>query len=212
MATSKYLNVYDPGQNIVNQGTIFERVEPNAKGAGQVVHDMKNNKYYGDQSLDTMIKGMENYISQLTKQIEQGGKFGTQNAGTMYETSVFQKFDDQLIADTQSQIEQTRNYMDQFNTRYEQSDKFFDSYDAYTQDWDNVFSKRKSNAVTLRRNDMISEENAARANKAKEQDTKVATGSVAKSKKLTPNLEINTGISAAADKLVQSLNKTGLGI
>ena len=205
MATSKYLNVYDPGQNVVNKGTIHERVDPNAKGAGQVVHDTQNNKFYGDQSLATMMAGMEKYIAQLSQQIETGGKMGTHNAGTMYETQVFQKFNDQMIADTQAQIEQTKNYMDMFGSRYEQSDKFFDSYDTYQQDWDNVFDARRRNTKIEGQNDVARQKNNELAQQPKQ-------GSLAIEASSKPKKTINTGITSQGDQLMSALSNTGLGI
>ena len=218
---SKYIDLYTSaggyydqfGQQVYKPTIGTQQGTYKAGTTERVVHDTANDKYYGSQSLDSLIKGLQDAIARNEAKLKRGGETYVTNANTIFSREEFNRYDSAEIKAMNDSIANQRKYIDTLNNNYvQEGSKFFDSYDAYTQDWNNVFKRRKSNAVTLRRNDMISEENAARANKAKQQDTKVATGSVAKSKKLTPNLEINTGISAAADKLVQSLNKTGLGI
>ena len=233
---SSYLDLYQNSARLVTPGALgsstsvaFDNYKPSygtfnmggrlptyvAGKQEKVVHDQYNNMYYGTQKQSDLVSGINASIARLEKQLKQGtqtvaksGWFGQSGGWTS------QRLSAQDITAKNNLIKSQQQYLDNINNgMYKQeSSTFFDSYDDWTGDWNNVFARRKSNSDTLRRNDMISEENAARANKAKEQDTKVATGSVAKAKKLTPNLEINTGISAAADKLVQSLNKTGLGI
>ena len=192
-----------------------QNVSYKAGATQKVVHDQYNNMYYGTQKQSDLTKGLTDSIARLQAELDKGGRT-TWHQGWMGHGGDmrFNKFDSKAIADHNAMIASQQKYLDNINNGMskQESSTFFDSYDDWTGDWNNVFARRKSNSDTLRRNEKITEENEARANKAKQQDTKVATGSVAKAKKLTPNLEINTGISAAADKLVQSLNKTGLGI
>ena len=222
---SSYLNLYSGAGGFYNRG-YFGGWTPAIKSqwgqqggtyrAGEtqkVVHDKANNIYYGQQKQSDLIKGLQDSIArtqaQLTKSYETRYRDGWGG-----HQAYLHRFSAADRAQQKQQIATEQNYLKHINSGgYKQEgDKFYESYDAYTGDWNNLFNRRKSNTDTLRRNEKITEENAVRDNKAKQQDTKVATGSIAKSKKLTPNLEINTGISAAADKLVQSLNKTGLGI
>ena len=225
---SSYLDLYTGAGGFYNRGFFggWTPAPPRTYGWGggqqgtyrggetqRVVHDTANNIYYGQQKQSDLVKGLQDSIArtqaQLTKSYETRYRdgWGGQQAYT-YRYSAADR------AQQKQQIANQQNYLKHINNGgYKQEgNKFYESYDAWTGDWNNLFNRRKSNSDTLRRNDKISEENDVRDNKAKQQDTKVATWSVAKSKKLTPNLEINTGISAAADKLVQSLNKTGLGI
>ena len=180
----------------------------------RVVHDKANNIYYGQQKQSDLIKGLQDSIKRTQDQLKAKTytKYGTGWMGSLTTSTHHYTAADRKAQN--DQIKQQQTYLKHIqNGGYKQEgSQFYESYDAYTGDWNNVFKRRKSNSDTLRRNEKITEENDVRNNKAKQQDTKVATGSVAKSKKLTPNLEINTGISAAADKLVQSLNKTGLSI
>ena len=198
-------------------------------GATQkVVHDKANNIYYGQQKQADLVKGLQDSIArtqaQLTKHHEtryrQG--WGGQQAYTYRYTSADRAQQKQQIANQQNYLKHINN-----GGYKQEGNKFYESYDAYTGDWNNVFNKRKSNAdqkeanrlqeiqneKTRVRNKKIEGQNQTLAQKEREaENAQITTGSKARAKKLTPNLEINTGISAAADKLVQSLNKTGLGI
>jgi hypothetical protein len=179
----------------------------------RVVHDTANDKYYGTQSLDSLTKGLQNAITRNEAKLKAGGTTNVVNAGTTFQREEFNRYDSAEIKAMNDSIANQQKYIDSLNNKYVQEEStFFDSYDAYTGDWNNVFARRKSNADTEIRNKKIQGENAASANKAKQAETQVATGSTARAKKLSPNLEINTGISAAADKLVKSLTSTGLGI
>ena len=225
---SSYLDLYTGAGGFYNRGFFggWTPAPPRTYGWGggqqgtyrggatqRVVHDKANNIYYGQQKQSDLVKGLQDSIArtqaQLTKSYETRYRdgWGGQQAYA-YRFSAADR------AQQKQQIANQQNYLKHINNGgYKQEgNKFYESYDAWTGDWNNLFNRRKSNSDTLRRNDKISDENAVRDNKAKQQDTKVATGSIAKAKKLTPNLEIGTGISAQADKLVQSLNKTGLGI
>jgi len=233
---SSYLDLYTGAGHLRQSGAMGSSTAYNNTGWGtstgvywqaganqKVVHDQANNKYYGTQSQSDLTKGLTDSIARLQAELDKGGRNSWQqgwfgNNGSMR----FNKFDAKMIADQNAQITSQQNYLDNINNgMYKQeASTFFDSYDDWTGDWNNVFNRRKSNADTLRRNDKISEENDVRDNKAKQQDTKDAQSSQARAKKLTPNLEIGTGISASADKLAKSLgtglgsslNKTGLGI
>ena len=180
----------------------------------RVVHDTANNMYYGEQTQADLVKGLTDSIARINEQLKTPGETRYSNGLMGALNSQYYNYTDKDRVSQNNLLKQQQDYLNHINKGgYKQEmDQFFDSYDAYTGDWNNVFKRRKSNSDTLRRNEKITEENAVRDNKAKQQDTKVATGSVAKSKKLTPNLEINTGISAQADKLAKSLNKTGLSI
>ena len=227
--SSSYLNLYNNDTTLRRRGLYGQSYDYNPNGwgwggtqnvyvaggeANNVVHDQYNNMYYGTQKQSDLIKGLQDSIARTQAKLGQDSetRYSTGWMGALNSSNYRYTAEDRKAQN--AQIESQQKYLDQINNgMYKQeASTFFDSYDDWTGDWNNVFSRRKSNADTLRRNDKITEENAVRDNKAKQQDTKVATGSVAKAKKLTPNLEINTGISAAADKLVQSLNKTGLGI
>jgi hypothetical protein len=226
---SSYLNLYNNATSLRQSGALGPSTAYNPKTfpigsmtnvyvAGgeenKIVHDTANNMYYGEQTQADLVKGLTDSIARINEQLKTPGETKYSNGLMGALNSQYYRYTDKDRVSQNNLLKQQQDYLNHINNGgYKQEmDQFFDSYDSYTGDWNNVFKRRKSNSDTLRRNDKITEENAVRDNKAKQQDTKVATGSVAKAKKLTPNLEINTGISAAADKLVQSLNKTGLGI
>jgi len=211
---SSYLDLYSETRY---DGTPGMYGGPRATTTPQrVVHDKYNNMYYGTQKQDDLTRGLQSQVDSLTARIKNGRETRYDGTPTIWggPRPFTYTFTEKDIAQFNTSLKESQNYLNHIKGGgYKQeASTFFDSYDAYTGDWNNVFARRKSNSDTLRRNEKITEENDVRNNKAKQQDTKVATGSIAKAKKLTPNLEINTGISAAADKLVQSLNKTGLGI
>ena len=188
----------------------------------RVVHDKANNIYYGQQKQSDLIKGLQDSIKRTQDQLKAKTytKYGTGWMGSLTTSTHHYTAADRKAQN--DQIKQQQTYLKHIqNGGYKQEgSQFYESYDAYTGDWNNVFKRRKSNSDTLRRNEKITEENAVRDRKAKEENTKAATGSQARAKKLTPNLEIGTGVSANADKLAKSLgtgigkplNNTGLGI
>ena len=195
----------------------------------RVVHDKANNIYYGQQKQSDLVKGLTDSIARLSGKLKERGETRYSNGWMGSLNSSYYRY---TAADRKQQndlIKQQQNYLNHINNGgYKQEgSQFYESYDAYTGDWNNVFNRRKSNAdqkeanrlqeiqneKTRVRNKKIEGQNQTLAQKEREaENAQITTGSKARAKKLTPNLEINTGISAAADKLVQSLNKTGLGI
>lgn len=195
----------------------------------RVVHDKYNNIYYGQQTQDQLIKGLQDAIAR--SQASVNNPWGTRviNSGTIFQQEQRYRKSAQEIADLNTAIANQQSYLKHIqNGGYiQEGNQFYESYDAYTGDWNNVFKRRKDNAdqternrlqeieneKTRIRNKKIEGENQTLAQKEREaKESQISTGSNARAKKLTPNLEINTGISAAADKLMQSLNNTGLGI
>ena len=176
----------------------------------KVVHDQANNKYYGTQSQADLTKGLTESLARLQEELDKGGKGVFQggwmgNGGSMQ----FKDFDAKMIADQNAQITSQQNYLDQINNGMytQEKDTFFDSYDDWTGDWDNVFNARRKNTKIEGMN-----QEATAKNKEMMQQKPQGSGAVAKSKSLSPKLEINTGIASQADKLIQSLSNTGLGI
>jgi hypothetical protein len=195
--------------------------------ASQVVHDKANNIYYGIHSQADTVKYLTQAIaeSQRIANSTHGTRYVRRGRGGRNETYAYSAAEkrqhQQTLANQQKYLKHINSggYKREANT-------FFDSYDEYSGDWNNVFVRRKENAdkteknrlqeikneKTRARNKKIEGENQIREAKAlQQQDTQMATGSKAKVKTLKPNLEIGTGISAAADSLVKSLN-TGLSI
>ena len=196
--------------------------------ASRVVHDKLNNVYYGIHSQADTVKYLTQAIarSQQIANSTHGTRRVRKGRGYRDERYAYSAAERQQ---NQQTLANQKSYLNNINSGgyRREANTFFDSYDAYTNDWNNVFTRRKSNAdqternrlqeiqneKTRVRNKKIEGENQTLAQKEREaENAQISTGSNARAKKLTPNLEINTGISAAADKLVQSLNKTGLGI
>ena len=176
----------------------------------KVVHDQANNKYYGTQSQADLTKGLTESLARLQSELDKGGR-DVFSRGWMGHSGgmSFSKFDDKMIADQNAQIASQQNYLNQINNgMYEQEKStFFDSYDDWTGDWDNVFDARRRNTKIEGMN-----QEATQKNKEMMQQEPQGSGAVARSKSLSPKLEINTGMSSQADKLLSSLSNTGLGI
>ena len=229
--TSNMLGMKQPVNYTPGQWTGIGGSAPRWQSGSQqsVVHDTLNNKYYGTQSFDQITKGLTDHIARTQAQLDRGYGYNTYAKDTMWERQERYNYSAKDKQNLSTSIANQQKYLSSItkNNYTKEADTFFDSYEAYTGDWNNVFARRKSNAdqternrlqaieneKTLVRNKKIEGQNQTLAQKEREaENAQITTGSKARAKKLTPNLEINTGISAQADKLVQSLNKTGLGI
>ena len=241
---SSYLNLYSGAgglyqRNMLGMETPYQKpqfsfgtpqnVSYKPGAVTKVVHDKYNNKYYGEAKQTDIVKGLQDSIKRIQGQLGRdretvysNGWMGSLNTTTRYYSAADRKQQNDSIARLTKDLKHVQN-----GGYKQEMDRFFESYDAHTGDWNNVFKRRKSNAdqkeanrlqaieneKTRVRNKKIEGQNQTLAQKEREaKESQISTGSKARAKKLTPNLEINTGISAAADKLVQSLNKTGLGI
>ena len=176
----------------------------------KVVHDQANNKYFGTQSQEDLTKGLTDSIARLQAELDKGGKDVFQSGWMGHSGGMnFSKFDDKMIADQNAQIASQQNYLNQINNgMYEQEKStFFDSYDDWGGDWNNVFDARRRNTKI----EAMNQDTEAK-NKKMMQQKPQGSGAVARSKSLSPKLEINTGMSSQADKLISSLSNTGLGI
>lgn len=109
----------------------------------------------------------------------------------------------------------------------QESSTFFDSYDDWTGDWNNLFKRRYDNTQTKEKNRLQEIENA-KILKQNERNQRIsdrnqrentdiyqgdATKSKAKALGISPNTDINTGMSTEATKLSKALLKdNGLSI
>ena len=251
--SSSYLDLYQGAGGLMQRGVLGQSSAYNPTGYGfgtpqnvyyqegatqKVVHDKYNNKYYGTQKQSDLIKGLQDSIKRTQDQLnsKQETRYSTGWMGSLNSKQHYYTEEDRKTQN--ATLKSQQNYLNQINSgMYKQeSSTFFDSYDDWTGDWNNVFERRKSNAdqkeanrlqgiqneKTRVRNKKIEGQNQTIEQKAREAEeaAKKSQGSTAMAKKLTPNLEINTGVSANADKLAKSLgvgvgkplNNTGLGI
>ena len=140
----------------------------------RVVHDTLNNKYYGTQKQSDLIKGLEDSIKRTQQALTQQGKttysngwMGSLNTGYYRYTAKDRAEQNALIKQQQSYLKhiQGGGYKQEANT-------FFDSYDAYTQDYNNIYQRTYNNSVqaernkeTTARNVEIEKQNAAQLEK-----------------------------------------------
>jgi len=212
---SNYLDLYTV-QSKENAGTMYERSVTNTQ---RIVHDTLNNKYYGEQSKDLLTKGLEDSIARLEQQLTQRGEtkyssiMGQQRSSYYRYTAADRAKQNQALKDQKSYLNNMHNYMQEDN-------QFFDSYDAYTGDWNNVFKGRYDTKVMQDRNKQVlaRNEKVEARNKALQSQIDnglgIGDGSKALATKLKPNKNIKTGIQTKADQLTASLGigRSGLGI
>lgn len=236
---SSYLNLYNTATSLRQRGMFGSSTPYNPSGYGwggspgsnvyvaggeanKVVHDTLNNKYYGTQKQSDLIKGLTDSIKRTQDKLSSTGEnrysngwMGALNSSYYRYTAEDRKTQNELIKSQQ-------NYLDQINNgMYKQeSSTFFDSYDDWTSDWDNLFARRKSNAdqeienaQTVKQN----ERNKRMSDRSERENIQLyqgdATKSKAKSLGISPNTDINTGMSTEATKLSKALLKdNGLSI
>ena len=205
-----------------------QNVSYQAGAVTKVVHDKYNNKYYGQSKQSDIVKGLQDSIKRIQGQLNEKSytKYGTGWMGSLTTSNhLYTAADRKHQNDTMARLTKDLKHVQGGGYKQEGS-RFFESYDAYTGDWNNVFKRRKSNAdqkeanrlqeieneKTRVRNKKIEGQNQIMAQKEREaMEAKSTSGSKALSKKLKPNLEINTGVSAAGDSPVKR-NPTGLSI
>ena len=128
-----------------------------------VVHDTLNNKYYGTQSFDDIYKGLEGNIARTQASLEKGYDMRSTNAGIYSSnyrynyTAKDKKRMNESIANQQKYLSSITK--DNYSIG-QHGDKFFESYEAYTQDYDNIYQRTYNNTEQEKRNKKISAENA----------------------------------------------------
>ena len=236
---SKYLDLYTGaggyyggfgGNQLMAKPTIGVQQGTYRNGqTTRVVHDTLNNKYYGTQTQDQLIKGLQDSIARNQAAVKNPWGTNVINAGTIFQQEQRYKKSAQEIADMNTAIKNQQNYLNQINSgMYKQeSSTFFDSYDDWTGDWNNLFKRRYDNTQTKENNRLQEIENAKIlkqnernqriTDRSKRENTDIYQGDATKSKAkalgISPNTDINTGMSTEATKLSDALLKdNGLSI
>jgi hypothetical protein len=129
--------------------------------AARVVHDTVNNKYYGMNSQADIVNGLNNAIknsqelvnSATGQRFERGARGGGKYVSYNY-SAAEKNQQRQQLSNQQKYLENINNgmYKQEANT-------FFDSYDAYTQDWNNIFTKRYNNEQVRLKNERTAAQN-----------------------------------------------------
>ena len=129
-----------------------------------VVHDTLNNKYYGTQSFDDIYKGLTDNIARDRAKLDQGYGYRTYAKGTMWERQERYNYTDKDIKAFNDSIANQEKYLSLINKdNYsigQHGDKFFESYEAYTQDYDNIYQRTYNNTEQEKRNTKIRADNA----------------------------------------------------
>ena len=129
-----------------------------------VVHDTLNNKYYGTQSFDDIYKGLEGNIARTQAKLEKGYDYRTYAKDTMWERRERYNYTAKDKQNLNESIANQQKYLSSITKdNYsigQHGDKFFESYEAYTQDYDNIYQRTYNNTEQEKRNKKISAENA----------------------------------------------------
>ena len=248
---SKYIDLYTgPGGyynqygGLVGSPTIGMQQGTYREGETQrVVHDTLNDKYYGTQSLDSLLKGLEDSIARSEAARKAGGRSVVSNAGTIFQREEYKRYSANELKDLDKQIKNQQKYITDLNTKYKkEANTFFDSYDAHTQGWDNVFTRRYNNEQQRVKNDKtraqneiteaknkkirarnekigkmnLRNEKISKTNEELKQNQGVTGNKLSYTVPSNNNLEINTGMATEKTKnrsgSNQVLQKNGLNI
>ena len=127
-----------------------------------VVHDTLNNKYYGTQSFDDIYKGLTDNIARDRARLDKGWENRNTNAG-IYSRNYRYNFTDKDRKNINDSIANQEKYLSSINKdNYsigQHGDKFFESYEAYTQDYDNIYQRTYNNTEQEKRNKKIRADN-----------------------------------------------------
>ena len=141
---------YTPGS-----WTIFSGSKPSWQAGDQqsVVHDTLNNKYYGTQSFDDIYKGLEGNIARTQSELEKGYENRSTNMG-IYSSNYRYNYTAKDIEEMNASIANQQKYLSQItkDNYTKEADTYFDSYEAYTQDYNNIYQRTYNNSVQAERN------------------------------------------------------------
>jgi hypothetical protein len=132
-------------------------------GAQQsVVHDTLNNKYYGTQSFDQITKGLTDHMARTQAQLKKGYVMRS-NAG-VYGNSFRHYYSAKEKQNMNESIANQQKYLSSITKdNYsigQHGDKFFESYEAHTQDYNNIYQRTYNNTEQEKRNKKIKADNA----------------------------------------------------
>ena len=129
-----------------------------------VVHDTLNPQYYGTQSFDDIYKGLKGNIARTQASREKGYDYRTYAKDTMWERRERYNYTAKDKQNLNESIANQQKYLSSITKdNYsigQHGDKFFESYEAYTQDYDNIYQRTYNNTEQEKRNKKISAENA----------------------------------------------------
>ena len=125
-----------------------------------VVHDTLNNQYYGTQSFDDIYKGLEGNIARTQASLEKGYEDRSTDMG-IYSSTYRYRYTDKDIKEMNASIANQQKYLSSItkDNYTKEADTYFDSYEAYTQDYNNIYQRTYNNAEQKRRNEATSARN-----------------------------------------------------
>lgn len=176
---STYLDLYQ-GQGGLYQRNILGMASPysrpnfymgtpqnvyyQAGATTKVVHDTLNNVYYGQAKQSDIVKGLQDSIKRTQDQLNRAGET-TYSTGWMGSLNTsYRKYTAQDRADQRASISRQQGYLKHIqNGGYQQGphgNKFFESYDAHTGAYNNIYQRTYNNKIQAQRNEKIKAENA----------------------------------------------------
>ena len=127
-----------------------------------VVHDTLNNQYYGTQSFDQITKGLTDNIARTQAKLAKGYDYRTYAKDTMWERQERYNYSAKDKQNLSKSISNQQKYLSSItkDNYTKEADTYFDSYEAYTQDYNNIYQRTYNNSVQAERNKATTARNA----------------------------------------------------
>ena len=129
--------------------------------ASQVVHDKLNNVYYGVHSQADTVKYLTQAIGQSQQLVNATHGFRDVRNARGYRKERY-AYSAAEKSQHQQQLANQQKYLSNINNGgyRQEANTFFDSYDAYTQDYNNIYQRNYNNTEQEKRNTKIRADNA----------------------------------------------------
>ena len=211
--TSNVLGMKQPVNYTPGQFTGIGGGTPSWQSGEQqsVVHDTLNNQYYGTQSFDQITKGLTDNIARTQAKLEKGYGYNTYAKDTMFERQERYNYTAKDKQALNASIANQQKYLSSITKdNYsigQHGDKFFESYEAYTGDYNNIYQRTYNNTEQEKRNKKITADNAR---KQKEHEAALERNRL----QAIENDKIearNQKIKGEEEALEQNNNKLGVG-
>lgn len=203
------------GMNITNPGMGGIGISKSTNY--DVVVDPYNNKYYGEENKNTFLKHFQSQINSIQQTLAKGytesvsqspwGWFGGSNRSYLTDADK---------ATYKQQMDDYTKQMNDFDANYVQSNKFFASYNAYQNDWNNFFeaSYRNPRAEAEQKQALKTQTDQYRA-RAEDEANRQQLFAANNSLEISPPRTTGTGVSSSKDTATNGLRVnggTGLGL
>jgi hypothetical protein len=176
---SKYLNLYSGAgglrqRNILGMSSPYQRpqfsfgtpqnVFYQSGAVTKVVHDTLNNRFYGQAKQSDVIKGLQDSIKRVQGQLGRRGETSYTTGWMGSLNSTYRNYSAKDRVEQRARLKKQQGYLKHVQSGgYSQGphgNKFFESYDAHTSAYNNIYQRTYNNKIQGQRNARIRTENA----------------------------------------------------